>query len=66
MWIARQLTSRSLVEIGTFFGDRDHGTVIHACNVVPDKMAQNKDFARKARAALAEAKHALGQGGARK
>lgn len=30
MYLARRLTSRSLEEIGTFFGGRDHTTVLHA------------------------------------
>jgi len=31
MLIARQLSGRSLKQIGRFFGNRDHSTVIHAC-----------------------------------
>ena len=30
MYLAKQLTSRSLPEIGKRFGDRDHTTVLHA------------------------------------
>jgi chromosomal replication initiator protein len=30
MYLARRLTSRSLEEIGAFFGGRDHTTVLHA------------------------------------
>ena len=30
MYLAKQLTSRSLPEIGRKFGGRDHSTVIHA------------------------------------
>jgi chromosomal replication initiator protein len=30
MYLARRLTNRSLEEIGTFFGGRDHSTVLHA------------------------------------
>ena len=29
--LARRLTRRSLQEIGEYFGDRDHTTVLHSC-----------------------------------
>ena len=32
MYLTRELTSRSLPEIGRCFGNRDHTTVLHACN----------------------------------
>ena len=35
MWLARELTDRSLPEIGEAFG-RDHTTVLHACKTVGD------------------------------
>ncbi len=31
MHLARELTSNSLKKIGAYFGDRDHSTVLHAC-----------------------------------
>ena len=34
MYLAKQLTSRSLPEIGRKFGGRDHTTVIHACKKI--------------------------------
>ncbi len=34
MYLARDLTEASLVSIGSFFGDRDHSTVLHACTKV--------------------------------
>ena len=38
MYLARQLTESSLNAIGEAFGGRDHGTVIHACRLVRDRM----------------------------
>jgi chromosomal replication initiator protein len=34
MFLARELTSMSLVKIGSYFGGRDHTTVLHACKKV--------------------------------
>lgn len=38
MFLARQLTDSSLNLIGEAFGGRDHGTVLHACRLVKDRM----------------------------
>ncbi len=38
MFLARQLTDSSLNTIGEAFGGRDHGTVLHACRQVKDRM----------------------------
>lgn len=38
MYLARQLTESSLSSIGDAFGGRDHGTVLHACRQVKDRM----------------------------
>lgn len=38
MFLARQLTESSLNVIGEAFGGRDHGTVLHACRLVKDRM----------------------------
>lgn len=38
MWAARKATSLSYAEIGAAFGGRDHGTVVHACEVVERRM----------------------------
>jgi chromosomal replication initiator protein len=38
MYLARQLTGSSLTAIGEAFGGRDHGTVLHACRIVKDRM----------------------------
>jgi len=38
MFLSRQLTESSLASIGDAFGGRDHGTVLHACRQVRDRM----------------------------
>ncbi len=38
MYLARTLTESSLASIGDAFGGRDHGTVLHACRAVTDRM----------------------------
>jgi len=38
MFLARQMTEGSLNSIGEAFGGRDHGTVLHACRLVKDRM----------------------------
>lgn len=45
MFLAKQLTSRSLPEIGRKFGNRDHTTVMHAVNRVSELMDQDTAFA---------------------
>jgi chromosomal replication initiator protein len=38
MFLARNMTESSLNTIGEAFGGRDHGTVLHACRLVKDRM----------------------------
>jgi chromosomal replication initiator protein len=38
MLLSRQITDTSLSAIGEAFGGRDHGTVLHACRSVKDRM----------------------------
>jgi chromosomal replication initiator protein len=38
MFLSRQMTESSLSSIGEAFGGRDHGTVLHACRLVKDRM----------------------------
>jgi chromosomal replication initiator protein len=38
MYLSRSMTKGSLVEIGEAFGGRDHGTVIHACRKVAQRI----------------------------
>ena len=45
MYLSKQLTSRSLPEIGRKFGNRDHTTVMHACSRVQEIMDVDAGFA---------------------
>jgi chromosomal replication initiator protein len=45
MYLAKQLTSRSLPEIGRKFGNRDHTTVMHAVSRVTELMEREGTFA---------------------
>jgi chromosomal replication initiator protein len=40
MYLARRHTKSSLNEIGDAFGGRDHGTVLHACKTVQERMTR--------------------------
>lgn len=39
MYLSRTMTESSLNTIGEAFGGRDHGTVLHACRLVSDRMS---------------------------
>jgi chromosomal replication initiator protein len=41
MYLARQLTGSSLEEIGSYFGGRDHSTVLHACRKIRDALGRD-------------------------
>ncbi len=45
MYLAKQLTTRSLPEIGRRFGGRDHTTVMHAVRKVEELVTQDAAFA---------------------
>lgn len=45
MYLAKQLTSRSLLEIGRKFGGKDHTTVMHAVKRVEQLIKQDKELA---------------------
>ncbi len=45
MYLAKQLTSKSLPDIGRHFGDRDHTTVMHAVSRVTALMTTDTAFA---------------------
>lgn len=42
MFLSRELTDRSLVDIGESFGGRDHGTVLHACRLINGKLEKDQ------------------------
>ncbi len=45
MYLAKQLTNKSLPDIGRHFGDRDHTTVMHALARVSELMTADASFA---------------------
>lgn len=47
MYLMRQLTDLSLVEIGRMFGGRDHTTVLYACEKVGTLISADNQFADK-------------------
>lgn len=44
MYLCRSLTDSSLKSIGEAFGGRDHSTVIHACDMISKRMADDASF----------------------
>lgn len=42
MYLCRKLTEEPLSNIGSYFGGRDHTTVIHACNKIADDLKGNQ------------------------
>jgi chromosomal replication initiator protein len=46
MYLCRLLTKNSFPEIGAAFGQRDHTTVMHACNKVEQDMESDANFRR--------------------
>ena len=44
MFLAKNLTSKSLPEIGRRFGGRDHTTVIHAVKKIEELKFQDNNF----------------------
>ena len=49
MFLSRELTGKSLNSIGEAFGGRDHGTVLHACRLVRDRMEVDTDVRQAVR-----------------
>jgi chromosomal replication initiator protein len=46
MWLAKQITTRSLPDIGRRFGGRDHTTVLHAVRRIEQLKAEDPAIAR--------------------
>ncbi len=44
MYLCRELTSKSLPEIGEFFGGRDHTTVLHACKKISEELKTSDEL----------------------
>ncbi len=44
MYLAREMTPHSLPQIGRFFGNRDHTTVMHAIKRVQERIAIDWEF----------------------
>ncbi|MGL4551397.1 MAG: helix-turn-helix domain-containing protein [Gemmataceae bacterium] len=49
MYLARRLTSLSLVAIGERFGGRDHSTVLHACRKIEEDIETDANLSRAVR-----------------
>lgn len=44
MYLAREMTSMSLMDIGDVFGGRDHTTVMHACDRITSEMQEKQEI----------------------
>ena len=63
MYLCKQLTPRSLPEIGRKFGGRDHTTVMHAVRKIEELKAADRTIGRGHRTAEADARNlSLAQG----
>ena len=47
MYLAKELTQKSLPEIGKAFGGRDHTTVLHAVRKIADERKRNTECNRE-------------------
>lgn len=46
IFLAREMTEKSLVEIGKFFGGRDHTTVLHSCRKIEKLIGEQPELQR--------------------
>ena len=47
MYLSRELTDRSLPQIGMEFGGKDHTTVMHSCDKISELLIKNEDLKRE-------------------
>ncbi len=47
MYLAKQLTTLTLVDIGRRFGNRDHSTVLHGCGKVATRIEADAEFKQR-------------------
>ena len=59
MYLIKDLLDLPLVKIGTFFGGRDHSTVIHSLRKVEDTMRVDPEFRREVESVREELKRPL-------
>ena len=57
MYFAKKHTEISASKIGHLIGSRDHATVLHACKIVKDQLATDKEFKSKMEQLEASFKH---------
>lgn len=58
MYLARQMTSQSLQQIGGYFGGRDHTTVIHASRAIADLISNDSEIRGLVEETAAEVRNA--------
>ena len=46
MYLCKTLTDHSLTEIGTYFGNKDHTTVLYSCRKIQNNISSDNDFRR--------------------
>lgn len=46
VWLAKQLTTYSLLELGNYFGKRDHSSILYAINKIGERQKTDQDFAK--------------------
>jgi chromosomal replication initiator protein len=58
MYLARQMTSQSLEQIGGYFGNRDHTTVLHASRAIGEVIKNDPEMNKLVEQTAEEARHA--------